>query len=57
MKAVIRGFDIEEHRSEEPWNGGMKAPEGKEITGSWPGVVRSSEISRFARQGRAPDAR
>ncbi len=57
MKAVIRGFDIKEHCSEEPWNGGMKAPEGKEITDSWPGVVRASDVSDLPGKGGsgAPD--
>ena len=40
MHAVLKGFDIDELRTSEPWEEGFRPPPHKEITASWPGVVK-----------------
>jgi hypothetical protein len=44
MRIVIKGFDLEEHRSDEPWNGELEAPASKRITAAWPGIAGPVEV-------------
>ena len=38
MKIVIKGFDLDEHQSAEPWDKQFWPPQGKEVTADWPGL-------------------
>ena len=40
MHEVLKGFDVDELRTTEPWEGGFKPPPHKEITKNWPGVIQ-----------------
>ena len=51
MHAVLKGFDIEELRTTEPWDGGFRPPPHKEVTKDWPGVqLRRSANHQTARK-------
>ena len=45
MHTVLKGFDVQELRTTEPWNGEFRPPSHKEITANWPGVKKDKKCA------------
>ena len=56
MQEVLKGFDIDELRTTEPWDGGFKPPPHKEVTKNWPGVVTQEELATSSTAAAPPSS-